>query len=797
MKKIRIGIRDFALPVPRTGSIEALSGYTDSQARGLELHQRLQKQKAQQSPNYQAEVSLTHEFHTGRYIFEVCGRMDGLYASEKTPHAKIEEIKSAFQLNELKSRLTHLSDHPYALQLKTYGYIYWLQNKILPELNFHLISTRNYKSHILPIKFDVDEYGTWLKLRLAELDVEAQLSEARVLRRQNMGAKIEFPFEHVRAGQMELVGAVDKGMREQQHLLIQAPTGLGKTVGVIYPTLKEAMARGQKLIYLTPKNSQHAVAEDALERFREKGQKVKALTITAKSKICMKNETLCNPDYCEYAKNHYAKVYENKIPELLAKKKKLTAKVFKKLAKEFEVCPFEIQLDAAQDADVVICDYNYAFAPRSAFGRLAANGLGEEGKPNLVIDEAHNLPSRAMGYYSPELSCEAIKAIGNNLLALPNIFKREMEEHLNQCLEIIRGCRLADSKTGSDIIEAPAELFFDQDATLKEFLARYLDSDIEIEKGDPVMRLCFYWSEFSSALEFVVEGSRKEFFTTFQATPAGGKIKITCCDASSMLQDKYDDYESVVGFSATLKPFNFYSRLSGLESDKLRTAEFLSPFPKEQRKILVIPQLSSKYSDRARNYPKIADAIQKISELKSGNYLAFFPSFDFLENVLARFQTPPGFAIFKQTKYMKIGEVEETLEYMKSQVKPTILFAVQGGVFSEGVDYMGDMVIGAFVVGTPLPIFDLEREQMRKYYQDTYEMGFDYAYTYPAMTKSVQAAGRVIRSENDKGIIILMDHRFTDPNYVKSMPQDWFEDDVHELVSGQILKEVKDFWAGV
>ena len=235
-------------------------------------------------------------------------------------------------------------------------------------------------------------------------------------------------------------------------------------------------------------------------------------------------------------------------------------------------------------------------------------------------------------------------------------------------------------------------------------------------------------------------------------------------------------------------------RLSGLDSGKVRTAEFESPFPRERRKLLIIPQISTRYSHRERNYGKIADAVQRITALRTGNYFVFLPSFVFLERVAALFQPPHGFAVVRQERGMKAAGVEAIVESLRSQSAPTIVFAVQGGSFSEGVDYAGETVIGAFVVGPPLPTFDLEREQMREYYQQKYAAGFEYAYTIPAMAKAVQAAGRVIRSETDKGLIILMDRRFLEPGYSQAMPADWFESDVSEIVSESILGDVAECW---
>lgn len=791
MKTIYLGVSDFALPSPRRGSIDVHSGLGRAQQLGLEIHQKIQTEREALFTNYECEVAIDHTFQHAEYDFQLSGRMDGFFSGEPP---RIEEIKTTFNVYDLIRNLRGREhEHPYCLQLRTYGYIHFLKTGVIPDLRLHLVSTRNGEKVDFDVYLDIEGFEAYLHRRLEELVADVKREEKRIKRRKKAADAFVFPFTKPRTGQVELIQTIEDNMLDSHPMLLQAPTGLGKTIGVLYPTLKEALARGQKVIYITPKNSQHAVAEDAIERLQEKGATLKSLTITAKSKMCLKNEALCNPQYCEYARDHYTKVADNNLVDALSKKRKLTARTFLKMAEEFQVCPFELQLETAADADTVICDYNYVFAPRSAFGRLAAPGLVIDGKPNLVIDEAHNLPSRALDYYSPSLSVFSLNKIREETTHLPLRFRKETLLLIDQCVAVVKSCgNIGESRAHQ--IDPPINAFMEQDSELRTFLSTYLASDVEIQARDPVLRLCFYWSEFTGALEYVRATQQDQrFFTTF--TPNPGTVKITCCDASEFLKASYDDFAQVVGFSATLKPFDFYSQMSGLKVPELKTAEFSSPFQKDRRKILVIPQISSKYSDRQRSAPKIADTIRKIVQLKHGNYIAFFPSFDFMEQVLAQLEVPAPFLVLQQQRSMRKDDIEAVLERLKDPIDCHILFAVQGGVFSEGVDFPGKMVIGAFIVGPPLPSFDLEREKMREYYQLHYQAGFDYAYTYPAMAKAVQAAGRVIRSENDRGIIVLMDNRFINPSYVKSMPKDWFDQDAKELVSTQILKDLSQFWA--
>ncbi|RYZ73460.1 MAG: ATP-dependent DNA helicase, partial [Proteobacteria bacterium] len=374
MIKIAMGVSDFALPAPRRGSIDSQSGLGRGPEIGLEIHQEIQAARTKEFSNYQAEVFVTHEFPIRDYVLELRGRMDGVFAGITAGAAagaepKIEEIKSTFNIYDLQRKFRDAGDeHPYCLQLKTYGYIYWLQNRVVPKLILHLVSSRNRESLDYELKLDVEKFEAYLQIRLEEVAQDADLELKRIARRKKAVGKFAFPFAKPRTGQVELIETIRQGMLEDRPMLLQAPTGLGKTVGVLYPALQEALTRGQRVIYATPKNSQHAVAEEAIEKLQAAGGKLKSLTITAKSKMCFKNEAICNPDYCEFAKDHYKKVADHKIADQLRSKRKLTAQSFKKIAQKYEVCPFEIQLDAAVDADTIICDYNYVFATNTAFG---------------------------------------------------------------------------------------------------------------------------------------------------------------------------------------------------------------------------------------------------------------------------------------------------------------------------------------------------------------------------------------------------------------------------------------------
>jgi DNA excision repair protein ERCC-2 len=447
-------------------------------------------------------------------------------------------------------------------------------------------------------------------------------------------------------------------------------------------------------------------------------------------------------------------------------------------------------MEMAANVDTIICDYNYVFSPHALGSRVTKLRLAEKEKPNVIIDEVHNLPVRAMDYYSGTLSVvifeNALKYVDKIPEALQNTFKMVLKE----CTTII--LEYGENKVGRPyVITLSLKRFTDHTVAMRDFLVSYLESDAVISSGDIVLYIYHYWTDFITTLEWVVNG-REEFFTSYHPNPPC--IKITCCNAAEMLKTTYDNFKQIVGFSATLKPFDFYSQLIGLHTSKLKIEEVFSPFPKSNRKLIIIPQISSRYADRARNYPRIAEVIARITQLKKGNYFAFFPSFDFMDNVFRFYKSTENINLICQDRSMRQIEVEKLLKTLTAQDKSHIVFGVQGGVLAEGIDYPGNLGIGVFVVGTPLPNFNWEREKMKEYYQSKYGKGEEFAYVYPAMAKAIQAAGRVIRSEQDTGLIVLMDNRFLQPNYSQCMPQDWFEEEPSEIISTAILNDVAQFW---
>lgn len=781
---LQLSVTEFAVPSPRLGSIESESGFGGLPMVGSDIHQEIQAGRLREGGAYAVEKWVTHTFACEPYAVTVSGRMDGMRFGLP---ALIEEIKSSYAPESLIERLGQNPQHPYLLQLRTYGYIHFLNTGAEPELRLLVVCSRTREITEMNVALDVPAFEAWLKLRLNELNAEEKKFDALKVKRAKAAGSMNFPFENPRPGQRELIGEIEKQLGREQRALIQAPTGLGKTVGVLFPTLRQSLGRGQKTVYVTAKNSQHAVAEDAVERLQKTGCKIKSVTVHAKSKMCMKDEVFCNPSHCEYAKDYYTKLSRHGVVEKLLKKKRLKESTFKKIGEEFEVCPFELQLECVPRADVIVCDYNYVFSPRHILGRIQHNGYSQPTRPNLVIDEAHNLAARANDYFSAELSATELRRLMEESTFLPE----ELWQRIKSCYHAGRAQmeNLAAGSRGPRRIEPTAIDFTAIQAEAQALLRGYLESDLKLRPQDPVLKFCNLIGDFDEASR----QSGEEFIFTVTPEPEGAKLKVTCCDASRKLAERHAQFANVVAFSATLKPFDFHLKTLGFDPESTYTAEYQSPFPRENRKILVIPQISTKMRDREHNYHKIKDTIEKVTALKRGNYFVFFPSFDFLNRVAAIAELP-GFRVLRQERDMRRGRIEEYVRALGDKDTPTIIFAVQGGVFSEGVDYPGDMLIGALIVGPALPVFDFERELLRQYFEEKDGHGFDYAYTYPAMTRVVQSAGRVIRSPEDRGLIVLMDRRFLSENYTKAMPADWLAEG--SLVSQQILKDVRDFWEG-
>lgn len=777
-------VRDFVSPVERSGDIDMSYAHRmeeDALQAGTLAHQRVQR-ILEGIPGYRREVTVKHELHGQRWHIALAGRIDGIFERDGGSTI-VEEIKASLRADLLESDLEKNPEHPYALQAKMYAWMHWVigGRGPFPRCRLRLVSLTDNSESLFELDFDPEEFGRWVEAQAEALVAREVEIRTRLATRRDMVEKFSFPFPVPRPGQTELVDAVRRTVADRSRLMVQAPTGLGKTMGCLYPALEEAFRSNLRVFYATPRNSQHQLAEEVVKRLRSNGLDVRSVTIRSKEKVCLREEVHCNPKVCEYAAGYYDRVRENRLLQRLAEHGSVDAETIQQWAVEHTVCPFELSLDASLRADVVICDYNYVLSPNATLQRFFSEP--EDCQRNVVlIDEAHNLYARAMEWFSPALGVGFLKGILDRKTAIANrALRSRYRKVVKACLELV------ESYAGESRYVDIADLdFYEREEILVKLMGEAAAKGEELTPQDPLSQLTRTWQAFCDVLRM----KRKEFLHTWKPDESGGRLQITCADASFHLAPRIRQLASLVSFSATLKPFEFHSALCGLGEPE--TLEFPSPFSVDQRKILIVPQISTAWKDRDSHAPRIAEVISRVLPLRRGNYFIFFPSFQFLEKVLAHVQLP-GFELVVQPRGATPQEVDALLGRLEVE-RNLVLFAVQGGSFAEGIDCPGEKLIGVIVVGPPLPPYDLEREGLREFYEKKYESGFNYAYVFPAMAKVAQSAGRVIRTDTDRGLVMLLDRRFLFKEYAKCMPTDWYQASPNELVSGAILKDVSGFW---
>lgn len=820
--QISVAVRDFVAPLQRSGSLNqtrtfGLSG--SLRQVGAQIHAQIQGNKKETVQGYRSEVSIQTTLPCASGEVVVSGRLDGLYENAHT--LVVEEIKSTTNLHGLAQEVTQNPLHPFVLQARMYAWMLEASGytagrsvsvRLLLVSVYDVSDTRSVDLGELTSFASAQEqplfesFDAWVAKRAHDILHAAKLDQARQAMRQRLGEALAFPFPTPREGQLDLVKEVSAAIQSGARLLLQAPTGLGKTAAVLFPHLRDALVHGKQVFYLTPKNSQHAVAQDAMERLRTQGLDLRSVVITSKEKSCLKEEVLCDPTHCEFALNYYDKLTSSGVLEELAHIGIVDAQVLKEKGLQHGVCPFELSLDFTSRADVVICDYNYAFSPGATLQRYFEDDARSH-LVNMVIDEAHNLYARAMDLYSPRIAMSTLQNLREKgevqieTLEDSAKLKKRFLKLLDRTIETLSNTsrrKATDTFVhdkgairGSSVVSPDEDSFYKVEAALGRFLTTYAEQLAILRPTDPIVQLHRLWSEFCGVLRL----GGAEFVYTWQETAEDAALQCTCCDASRFLRQRMRALGAVTAFSATLKPFEFYANMSGFEKENLVTKEFSSPFPSENRKIVVIPQVSTTFKDRERHYPKIAEVIERVVPLKKGNTFVFFPSFSFLREVAARLEGRlKGFRVFAQSPGMSISEQTQLLAKFRQKTKNVVVLAVQGGVFSEGIDLPGDELESAIIVGPSLPSFDLERECIRAYFDRRYGRGFDYAYVYPAMARVVQAAGRVIRTPDDKGLVLLCDNRFTQKSYLEVMPQEWLEKGVDALFTRSLLKDVREFW---
>ena len=767
-----LSVTSFVTPLEPSGSLDASLSFRldeDAMAQGMRLHTRVQKRLMRENPAIRSEVPLQSLLECEGFSCRVRGRMDVLIPEPWV----VEEIKTTFQPAALLRDLEVDEFHLFAQQARMYA---WLQGRQTGEpvtCRLRVISLLDGGETGVPVPFDPGAFDGWVEAQLQALPASQLRALARAEERRGLGRELVFPFDALRPGQERLIALVEGAMAARRPLLVQAPTGLGKTAAILFPALQRALAEDLRVFYATPRNSQHAAAEAFVRRLRERGHAVRSVTLRAKERVCPQDPVHCSPEACPRALGYYDRLKESGALAALAEAGCVDTAALKALADRFALCPFELSLDAARHADVVIGDYNYVLSPAATVQRFF--GTPEESARNLVLfDEAHNLPSRAADWFSPALDIGQLEGL-RKVWQGPPALRSKLTRQLGRCTKLLRGW--AGDHRRVEVDPAP---FQEEEFRLRRLVAKAAAEGVPLAPGHLLVQLFRLWSEFCAALPTA------RLITWLPP----GRLQITCPDASEHLAERIKGLASVVLFSGTLKPFAFYERLAGLSGSLCE--EVASPFPPEHRHTLVVPQISTLFRRRVLEIPRVAEFISRVLPLRHGNYLVFFPSFDFLEKTLPLLQLP-GFRLRAQPRSATPADLDTLLQELRGE-RGVVVLAVQGGSLSEGIDLPGEALIGCIVVGPPLPPFDLERQLIKDYFDQRFGCGEHYAYTFPAMAKAVQAAGRVIRSAEDKGLIIFLDGRFLEEAYAQCFPQEWFRASPREGVSGSILADVRRFW---
>lgn len=774
---IRISVRSLVEFILREGDIDnRVSGSMEKDAMllGGKIHRKIQ---SRMGTNYTAEVPLKIQMPCDGFVLQIEGRADGVLKDDGK--VLIDEIKGILRsLEHLEAPVpVHLA------QAKCYAYIYAVQNSLKcidVQMTYCQMETEEIRRFCQ--EFEFQELQTWFQDLVTQYEKWAKFEiEWRNVRNDSI-RQIEFPFPY-REGQRDLVASVYRTILRKKKLFIQAPTGVGKTMATVFPAVRAVgEGLGEKIFYLTAKTIMRTVAEQAFSLLKEKGLLYKTITLTAKEKICFCEEAECNPDACPYAKGHFDRV-NDAVFDLITHSGDWSREVLEEQAKKYMVCPFEMSLDVSNWADAVICDYNYVFDPQAHIKRF----FSESGKGEylFLIDEAHNLVERGREMYSASLYKEDLLEVRKLVKAEDPKLAKGLSECNQQFLELKRECE------HYQILKSVSHIALKLMNVLSK-LEDYLEECKDAEKKKRVLDFYFAVRSFLNIHDIMDEN-----YVIFSEMMEDGRfqIKLFCVNPAVNLQNYLEQGNSTIFFSATLLPVHYYKKLLSVKKDDYAVYAH-SSFPQENKFLFIGTDVSTRYTRRGEStYQRFARYIAVMAEQKKGNYMAFFPSYRFLEEVHTCFLECVDHEVDSicQVSYMDEEQREEFLEeFEQEREKSLVAFCVMGGIFSEGIDLTDDKLIGAVIAGTGLPQVCTEREILKQYFNAADMDGFDYAYLYPGMNKVLQSAGRVIRTESDRGVILLLDDRFRAMRYREVFPREWQQ---YQLGSVKNLEqEIRTFW---
>ncbi|MBQ8591980.1 MAG: ATP-dependent DNA helicase [Lachnospiraceae bacterium] len=818
--EIHISVRGLVEFILRSGDIDNRHTVSsdNAMAEGGRIHRMIQRRM---DSNYKAEVSLRYIHKTSEYAILIEGRADGVITEWEHPTALVDKeveesivAKQVVTIDEIKGtyRDIHKMKAPvpvHLAQAKCYAYIYAMQNG-LEEIRVRMTYCNIDTEEIVYFHeaYTFVELREWFEEILEQYMKWADFEFAWKQKRQESIKQLAFPFPY-RQGQKQLVTYVYQTIYHRKKLFIEAPTGVGKTISTVFPSVKAiGEERADKIFYLTAKTIARTVAADAFALLRKNGLAFKTVILTAKEKICFMDKTECNPEQCPYAKGHFDRI-NDAIYDLLIAEDDYSREVIEEYAKKHQVCPFEMCLDMSLFADAVICDYNYVFDPHAYLRRFFAEGVS--GNYIFLIDEAHNLLDRGREMYSAILCKEDFLKLKKTVKEV----SRKIEKNLDKCnkelLALKRECenyKIVESIT--PFILALNRLHSSMNQYLEEHDGK---NDIRVNDVNVREEILEFYFEISHFLDIYDRLDDNYVMYTEMESDGSFILKLFCVNPSVNLKDCMIKAVSSILFSATLLPIQYYKKLlGGEEMDYEVYAE--STFNPAKKALFIGSDVTSRYTRRTdMEFYNIGSYIHEIVKNRHGNYMVFFPSYTFMHqvyHVYEQYFMTENVECLQQSEHMSETEREYFLNRFEGneacditlpvameiefeeEDRSLVGFCVVGGIFSEGIDLKHDRLIGAIIVGTGIPQVCNEREILKNFFDGQGDNGFDYAYRYPGMNKVLQSAGRVIRTAEDVGIVALLDDRFLQPAYQKMFPREW--DNYEVVTTDRIARRVERFW---
>ena len=769
---IKISIRNLVEFVLRRGSIDSRIKASVRALEGIKGHKKIQSSYSEKD---RAEVTLKEDIDFEDFTLRVLEENKKIIIDEiKTTTKNVMDID--YDFNEL-----------HWAQAKVYAYIYSKEknlDSIIVQLTYYNVEDfgtkflrKEYSFHELREFFYdlIEKYKEWILLEKRWIDFRNDSIE-----------NFNFPFKSYRKGQRELAIRVYKSITEGKKCFAEAPTGIGKTMSTLFPAVKALGAKEtQKIFYITAKTTTREIANNTLRIMREKGLNLRSVNITAKEKCCKMEEKKCIPEYCPYANGYFDRV-NIALKEALKHNEEYDLEYINKLSEEYNICPFEFSLELSNFCDVVICDYNYIFDPQASLKGILE---GKAKDYTILIDEAHNLLDRGRSMYSS-------KIFKDDFLKLKREFKSKDKGIYNSLDRankyLIEKRKVLENLETKSLVEKeePSDLY----GILRGFLEKVdIYESKSSEENSNLLELYFNVYEFLNICGYYGE----DFTTLYKLDGNNLELSINCLDPSRILKSIMNRFKSVIIFSATLLPMEYFKELYGAQEGDY-SVNLTSPFDYKNKLTIVGKDVSTTYSNRKRTLPKIVNYIIECVKSKRGNYLVFFPSYEYMWMVHEEIKKREvDFSLVAQGDHMKEKEKEEFLSLFREGGEKTHLgLAVLGGHFSEGIDLTLDKLIGVIIIGVGMPKICLERESIKEYYNSIGKNGFDYAYVYPGIIKVLQAAGRCIRTEKDKGVVLLLDDRYFTNKYKSLLPREWFFNILVESEEG-IKNTCENFWKEV